>query len=318
MVNLGNSSLFEGSRQAGLAEIGRQFLVEVLDKGSALWYSLVSCQTGRWLPLDSSGLCRFPKLGLCREDAALATIRPDLTEYLSPLPERPTVIESLTKQILSLIKHVGLRPGDKLPSEKEIMSATNASRPSVREALRALKTMGVIETRPGAGSFVKSVELASLIKSEVISLVLMGESLRDMLDARMVLECEVARRAAQRDSSELVHLEGVLDDIRAQVESGQDLYESTWAFHMAIAEVAGNPVMAKLVHILYEMITEVELTFYWPVVDPWEELENHEKLYRAILKGEEEAQVVMRDHLERVADVVEQAIENEASASGLV
>ena len=38
---------------------------------------------------------------------------------------------------------------------------------------------------------------------------------------------------------------------------------------MAIAEVAGNPVMAKLVHILYEMITEVELTFYWPVVDPW-------------------------------------------------
>jgi GntR family transcriptional repressor for pyruvate dehydrogenase complex len=248
----------------------------------------------------------------------LATIRPDLTEYLSPLPERPTVIESLTKQILSLIKDVGLRPGDKLPSEKEIMVATNASRPSVREALRTLKTMGLIETRPGAGSFVKTVEPANLIRSEVISLVLMGESLRDILDARMVLECEVARRAAQRDPSELAHLEIMLDEIRAQVESGQDLYESTWAFHMAIAEVAGNPVMAKLVHILYEMITKVELTLYWPVVDPWEELENHEKLYWAILEGEEEAQAAMRSHLDRVADVVEQAMGNDAFARSLV
>lgn len=248
----------------------------------------------------------------------MATIRPDLTEYLSPLPEHPTVIEALTKQILSLIKDVGLQPGDKLPSEKEIMIATNASRPSVREALRTLKTMGIIETRPGAGSFVKSVEPASLIRSEVISLVLMGESLRDMLDARMVLECEVARRAAQRDPSELAYLEVVLDEIRAKVESGQDLYQSTWAFHMAIAEVAGNPVMAKLVHILYEMITEVELALYWPVVDPWEELENHEKLYRAILKGEEEAQVAMRSHINRVADIVEHTMENDASAPGLI
>ena len=247
----------------------------------------------------------------------MATIKPDLTEYLSPLPERPTVIETLTKQILSLIRDVGLRPGDKLPSEKEIMVATNASRPSVREALRTLKTMGLIETRPGAGSFVKTIEPANLIRSEVISLVLMGESLRDILDARMVLECEVARRAAQRDPSELVYLEVVLDEIRAQVESGQDLYESTWAFHMAIAEVAGNPVMAKLVHILYEMITQVELTLYWPVVDPWEELENHEKLYRAILEGEEEAQLAMRSHLERVANVVEQAMEYDASARSL-
>lgn len=248
----------------------------------------------------------------------MATIRPDLTDYLSPLPEHPTVIESLTKQILSLIKDVGLRPGDKLPSEKEIMIATNASRPSVREALRTLKTMGLIETRPGTGSFVKTVEPANLIRSEVISLVLIGESLRDILDARMVLECEVARRAAQRDPSELAHLEVMLDEIRAQVESGQDLYESTWAFHMAIAEVAGNPVMAKLVHILYEMITTVELTLYWPVVDPWEELENHEKLYRAILEGEEEAQVAMRSHLDRVADVVEQAMGNDAFARSLV
>jgi DNA-binding FadR family transcriptional regulator len=66
------------------------------------------------------------------------------------------------------------------------------------------------------------------------------------------------------------------------------------------------------------MITKVELTLYWPVVDPWEELENHEKLYWAILEGEEEAQAAMRSHLDRVADVVEQAMGNDAFARSLV
>ena len=248
----------------------------------------------------------------------MTTTRPRLTEYLNPLPERPTVIETLTQQILSLIQDVGLQPGDKLPSEKEIMAATNASRPSVREALRALKTMSIIETRPGAGSFVRSIEPARLIRPEVISLVLMGESLHDVLEARAVLECEVARLAAQRDPSELAPLEVLVEEMEAQVESGQDLYEVTWAFHMAIAEAAGNPVMAKLVRILYEMIREVQLKLYWPIVNPREELENHKKLYRAILQGEEEAQLAMRDHIEHVANVVEQAIQSDTSARSLV
>jgi GntR family transcriptional repressor for pyruvate dehydrogenase complex len=248
--------------------------------------------------------------------------RPDpseyLTEYLNPLPERPTVIETLIQQILSLIVEAGLRPGDRLPSEHEIIAATRASRPSVREALRALKTMGIIETRPGSGSFVKSIEPASFIRPEMISLVLMGESFHDILEARKVLECEVARLAALRDRDELAQLETVLDEMRSQVESGQDLYEITWAFHMTLAEVAGNPVMAKLVHILYEMIRKIQLAVYWPKVDPREELEGHEKLYRAVLQGEEEAELAMREHLDRVLSVVEQDLEDSKVSRNLV
>lgn len=234
----------------------------------------------------------------------------DFSEYLDVLPERPTIIETLVQQILSLITEAGLQPGDRLPSEKEIIAATTASRPSVREALRALKTMGIIETRPGAGSFVTHLEPASLIRPEVISLILRSEDLKEIVGARKVLECEVARLAARRPPDELAQLEAILDDMRSRAESGQGLYESTWAFHMGVAKIAGNQVMAKLMRILYEMISEIELELYWPNIDFREEAENHEKLYKAILKGEKEAELAVRDHLDRVANIVGQALES--------
>ena len=248
----------------------------------------------------------------------MASGRLDLSEYLNPLRERPTVIEALIQQILSLIVEAGLRPGDRLPSEHEIIAATRASRPSVREALRALKTMGIIETRPGAGSFVRTIQPARLIRHEVISLVLMGESLRDILEARKVLECAVARLAAQRGSDEFAQLDAILGEMRSHVKSSRNLYEITWAFHKALAEVAGNPVMAKLVSILYEMIREVQFAVYWPKIDPQEELESHEELYRAILEGENEAELAMRKHLDRVANIVEQALEDSKQSRHLI
>jgi GntR family transcriptional repressor for pyruvate dehydrogenase complex len=238
-----------------------------------------------------------------------------LSEYLTPLPERPTVTETLIQQILSLITQASLKPGDKLPSEKEIIEATSASRPSVREALRALKTMGIIATRPGAGSFLRQLEPAALIRPEVISLVLMGGGLRDILEARKVLECHVARLAASCEPDELAPLEVVLRIPDSQVISSQDVYRLTWAFHMGLAEIAGNPVMAKLVRILYEMISGIELKLYWPKIDLREEVERHKKLYRAILQGEENADLAMRDHIDYVACVVEQAIESGAALS---
>ena len=242
--------------------------------------------------------------------------KPALSEYLNPLSERPTVIEEILQQILSLIRQADLRPGDRLPSEKEITTATNASRPSVREALRALKTMGIVETRPGAGSYLKTIESASLIRHEVVSLVLMGESTNEVIAARKVLECEVARLASHRSPEELASLEHILDDMRARAISGKGMYESTWTFHMALAEVAGNRVMAKLVRILYDMVGEVQKRVYWPNIDLQEEFESHEKLYRAVLSGEDQAELEMRAHLDRVAKIVEQNIEGSIGLSG--
>jgi GntR family transcriptional repressor for pyruvate dehydrogenase complex len=237
---------------------------------------------------------------------------PALSEYLTPLPERPTVTEALIQQILSLITNASLKPGDRLPSEKEIIEVTNASRPSVREALRALKTMGIITTRPGAGSFLREPQPAAFIRPELLSIVLMGEGLRDILEARKVLECHVAELAASCDPTELQQLEDVLDLPPTQANPSQEVYEATWAFHMTLAEIAGNPVIAKLVRILYEMVSEIEQKLYWPNIDLGQEVERHRELLAAILQGKGEASSAMREHIDYVGHVVEQAIESKA------
>jgi GntR family transcriptional repressor for pyruvate dehydrogenase complex len=187
----------------------------------------------------------------------------------------------------------------------------------VREALRALKTMGVIETRPGAGSFLQQFDPAALIRPEVLSLVLMGEGLHDILEARQVLECHVARVAARCGPDELAPLGAALVLPGSHKASSEEVFQLTWAFHMCLAQIAGNPVMSKLVRILYEMISGIELKLYWPNIDPLRELQRHRDLYSAILAGEEQAASAMRDHISYIALVVEKAIGGSAGLGSI-
>ena len=100
----------------------------------------------------------------------------------------------------------------------------------------------------------------------------------------------------------------VLHDMRSQVTSSQGMYEATWAFHMALANIGGNCVMAKLVRVLYEMIAEIQLKLCWPYIDLQDELRMHEKLFSAVLEGDKEAELAMQDHLDRAANIAKQAI----------
>jgi DNA-binding FadR family transcriptional regulator len=104
--------------------------------------------------------------------------------------------------------------------------------------------------------------------------------------------------------------------MKSQADSGEALYETTWAFHTALAEIAGNPVMAKLVRILYEMVHERQLNLYWPHIDPQEEIESHVRLLHAICEGEAEAEAEMRQHIDRVARIIEQAVNAGARTAG--
>ena len=243
-------------------------------------------------------------------------LEPEISKYVDPLPERPDVVDALTAEILSFIKEADLQPGNKLPSEKQIGEAMNASRTSVRRALGALKAVGIIESRAGMGWFVKAVEPDDFINPQLIPFVLMGESLRDLLDARKLLECEVARLAARCSPEELKPLEDVLDEMAGKLDSEQGIYQPAWNFHATLAEIAGNAVLAKLLRILFGMINEVQLELFWPRVDLREQLESHWRLYRAILQGEQEAAREMRDHIDEVYRVVGEAMKNGASTTG--
>jgi GntR family transcriptional repressor for pyruvate dehydrogenase complex len=229
----------------------------------------------------------------------------DVLDYLKPLPPRTTVTEALIQQIISLIKQAGLQPGDRLPSEKEIIAATKASRPSVREALRALKTIGVIETRPGAGSFLGRLEPADAIRSEVINLALMNEDFKDIVEARRVLECAIVRRIVRQGLRQIPDAERILQEMAALAAVGEDIYWHSTPLHLAVAKCGGSPVLEKLVAVLFRMVSEVQRQLYRVKMDPKQVLQDHWQLYRGIVSGDEERAVAaVNAHLDNILETL--------------
>ncbi len=236
-------------------------------------------------------------------------VRGDLSEYLNPLPERPKVIEALIQQILSLIAQAGLKPGDRLPSEKEIIAGTNASRSSVREALRALKTMGIIEARPGAGSFVKNVQPNLLLDPRHLRHFVNHNILIELLELRKLIEVESAALAAQRATPEEIQI--LQDDVKA-LERGVAEHrrpDEDLGFHLNIARATHN-------HYIAEVSVWIATFYQWdPDIPNEKDVMAHRRIYEAISSGDADGGAqAMREHLEEVENRFKNSSENNNSA----
>jgi len=114
--------------------------------------------------------------------------------------------ENVMKQIVDLIKNNELKPGDKLPPERELAEKFSISRGSLREAFRVLESRGLIKSKPGGGRFIREVGKDVLIGSENIILRLEKSSMLELWEARKVFEFKVAELAAQRVTAEDIRI----------------------------------------------------------------------------------------------------------------
>jgi len=131
-----------------------------------------------------------------------------------------------------------LVPGDKLPSENEIVREQGVSRTVVREAISRLQASGLVETRHGIGTFVleRKVQTPLRLSSEV------ALGVRDILELRLGLETQAVALAARRRSAEqLEAMRQALDDFRDALFGGQGCEAADRRFHLLIAEATGNP-----------------------------------------------------------------------------
>jgi GntR family transcriptional repressor for pyruvate dehydrogenase complex len=158
---------------------------------------------------------------------------------------------SLTDQAIEKIKGMivagELRPGDKLPREADLARRLGLSRSSLREAVRALSLVRILDVRQGDGTYVTSLDAALLLDalSFVVDLY-QDRSVLDLLEARRVLEAEAAELAARRIDDERLQELSDLVAAMPSCESVEELVENDLAFHRAIAAGSGNPVIAKL------------------------------------------------------------------------
>lgn len=172
----------------------------------------------------------------------------------SPWPtHQPKKSTLVAEWVLEQIRSQVYPEGTKLPSEREIAQTLGMSRPPVREALSALQIAGIVEIRPGDGTYVKSATPANEMVSNTMSVLEESESPFEVMQARRVLEEGIIKVAAtQATGEDVVRLEQALERMKDAVEHS-DLsryFQSNREFHLAVAAATHNSVLQKLLESL--------------------------------------------------------------------
>ncbi len=209
--------------------------------------------------------------------------------------------EEVVARVSELIQSAQLKPGDRLPPERELSKQLGVSRPSLRAGLRALSSMGVLRSRQGAGTFV--ADGPPTLDSEPLRLLaaLHGFSFDHMFETRSILEVGAAGLAAEHATSEqLATLADEIAEMYANLSDPQEYLVHDIRFHRAIADASGNPTLATLVEMVSAVMYERRRETIDRAHDFSESLELHQQVYRAIrARQPEEARAAMREHIVR-------------------
>lgn len=161
------------------------------------------------------------------------------------------IYEQIAEQIETLIRGGTFPPGGTLPGERELAERLGVSRPSLREALIALETAGLIESRVGDGTYVRP----DLPAVPVFPLAVgrdLGPGTLEQFEARRAVECAAAELAASRATAEhLAALRACLDRMAAVVAAGGEPAEEHRLFHLGVVDAAGNGIFARLARELW-------------------------------------------------------------------
>ncbi len=189
----------------------------------------------------------------------------------------------MVAHIRRLIDQGRLKPGDRLPAERELALQVGVSRPSVRAGLRALAAMGVVQSRHGAGTFIRSGPPS--LGSEPLSFLaaLHGFTRDEMFEARRVLEVGVAGLAAERATGE--HLAAIAEEITglyASLDDPHAFLRHDIRFHRAVAAASGNPILASLVEMVSALFYEHRRKTADRARDLRESADMHRAIYNAL------------------------------------
>jgi GntR family transcriptional repressor for pyruvate dehydrogenase complex len=221
-------------------------------------------------------------------------------------PIRPRrLYEAIVGQIRDLIADRHLQPGDRLPSERELAEVLNVSRASVREALRVLAAMGWVEVRPGDGTFVR--EPHAPLDPAIWGSLSERTFLLDLLEARRIVEREVAVLAARRATPEdLDQLQELLSRRAAELASGRRDLETDLLFHQMLAEATRNPVLSSLVRSLNEMWLVSREALARAPSSPHQAHHFHAAILEALRRRDEaSARKAMEEHMDDMRQDIE-------------
>lgn len=216
---------------------------------------------------------------------------------LRPIPRSP-LYEQVVERLRAFIDAQELQPGDRLMAERELAARLGVSRTSVRQALTALKVVGLVDIRHGDGVYLlrSSRDVIPTLASEIAG----SEVDHPMIwEVREGIEAQAARLAAdRRDDADLAAMGAALDEMEASIATGGDGIDGDRAFHRAIVAAARNPLLRDLMDQLAELVDRTSAASLTHVGRPPVSLEGHREILAAIEAGDGDAAAErMRAHV---------------------
>ncbi len=163
-----------------------------------------------------------------------------------------------TAKLLELIRERGFKPGDKLPSERDLAALFGMSRSAVREALIRLDTLRIVDSRPKSGIYLQPYGAERSIEAMVLfaetNTPLSADEVVQSVELRSVLESEAMRLAClRRTQVDLDSLQQILRDSAAAIARGESFAELDAQFHKAIVAATKNDVLLRFINVFYRM-----------------------------------------------------------------
>jgi GntR family transcriptional repressor for pyruvate dehydrogenase complex len=215
------------------------------------------------------------------------------------------VYEEVAKQIERLILKK-LKPGDKLPSERELAEMLEVSRSSIRDAIRSLELVGLVEPRQGAGTIVRERAADSVANPFLNVLNRRHQLVAELLDFRKMIEPPLAGRAATHVSpEEIIEMEEILQRQEEKQDRGDAAIAEDAEFHYSIALASGNTVVLKVIDTLMDLLRDTRERSLQVKGRPQKSLAAHRRILAAIKRHDAEAaKSAMRRHIEDIEEIV--------------
>ena len=202
---------------------------------------------------------------------------------------RDRLYQGIVSQIEGLLERGELKPGDQLPAERLLADQFEVSRASVREALRSLELLGIVETRAGGGTFVRRAQPEDLAKP-LSALMSRGHTVSDVIDVRGLIEPAISERAARSiTAAEIAELHEILRSQERKVAAGQNYVDEDTRFHELIGQAARNELLVTMLGVIWDVLRASREEWLQTERRAYSSLEAHRRILAALERHDPEA-----------------------------
>lgn len=217
------------------------------------------------------------------------------------------IYEKVVEKLKESISRGEILPGDPLPSERQLMDDFGVSRSSLREAFRVMELLGLIESVPGKGRFVRHPKPPAEDEKNIR---LEDSAVLELMEARRILDPAIAAESAMRaTSSDLTRLLRVLTSTEKRLGDPNQRAQSDFDFHLALAEATHNFVFVNITRMNFDLIMATHDKIYNLLDDKEAFLAEHREMYEAILDHNVElAREMASNHIDRIYKTLHKGI----------